>query len=152
MLIDLPGAMTAFAKLSDGQLFLTFLDTIQVFGMKIKVGTDNAVLHMNGGQPKLVRDALILNRDVLLFNEASFRFPEARQGKGGNPETRAYGSAILSAQGSFVRASHTDGPFDVDLSSGAAQLSRNHPGSIWFDAWEVVVTRAEESEVLFAHG
>ena len=50
-----------------------------------------------------------------------------------------------------MRASHSQGPFDVDLERGVARESRNHPGSMWFNSWDVVVTRANEREVLFGH-
>jgi hypothetical protein len=41
--------------------------------------------------------------------------------------------------------------YDVNLGNGALRLSRNHPGSIWFDAWDVALMRAAKAEVLFAH-
>jgi hypothetical protein len=50
-----------------------------------------------------------------------------------------------------VRAAHSDGPFDVEIGKGIAGLTRDHPGSMWFDRWDVIITRSGESEVLFAH-
>lgn len=151
MRIETPGIMTEFPKVAHGDLFMTFIDKMQVFGMRIKLDSSNAVAHLNGGQPKVVDEAHFVNRDVLVLRDVSFRFPEMSTAKDGNPDSYAYGSAILSAQGTFIRAAHANGPYDVEIGSGSVQLSRNHPGSFWFDSWEVALSRPAEPEVLFAH-
>jgi hypothetical protein len=152
MLIDAPGKMTAFPEVKQSELFLTFLDAkTRVVGMKIKTATGyDAVLHLHEGSPKLVADTLFVNRDLFLLSNVEFRFPNIGQAMGGHPETHAYGAAILSAEGAFVRASHSDGPFDVDVTLGIAKLMKNHPGSIWFDSWEIVRTRGPLAENLFS--
>jgi hypothetical protein len=152
MFVDVPGKMTAFPDVEQSELFLTFLDAeTRVVGMKIKTATGyDAVLHLQEGSPKLVAETLFVNRDVFVLGNAEFRFPNVGQAKGGHPGNRAYGAVILSAEGTFVRASHSDGPFDVNIASGIAKLTKNHPGSIWFDSWEIVRTRGSLAEILFS--
>ncbi|MGX9431792.1 hypothetical protein [Bradyrhizobium sp. LeoA1S1] len=151
MRVEMPGIMTEFPKVAHGDLFMTFVDKTQVFGMRIKLDNSNAVVHLNGGQPKVVDEVHFVNRDVFVLKDIWFRFSELSTAKGGNPDTYAYGSAILSAQGTFIRAAHANGPYDVEIGSGSVQLSRNHPGSFWFDSWEVVLSRPAKPDVLFAH-
>ena len=152
MQIEMPGIMTEFPKVAHGDLFMTLLDNkTQVFGIRIKLDNSNAVAHLNGGLPKVVDENHFRNRDVLVLRDICFRFPEMSSAKIGNPDTYAYGSAILSAEGTFIRAAHANGPYDVNIGNGSVQLSRNHPGSLWFPSWEVVLSRPAKSEVLFAH-
>jgi hypothetical protein len=150
MLVEKPGTMESFTKVSGGRLFLTFLGEIRVFGVKIKTKTGlDAVLHLADGDPKIVQEDLFVNRDVFLLKDPKFQFPPLNEAKSGNPDHKAFGSVIVSAEGTFVRASHSQGPFDVDLERAIAGQSRNHPGSIWFDSWEVILPRGTEPEVLF---
>jgi hypothetical protein len=152
MLIKKPGAMKQFGAVPSAVLFLTFIDGAQMFGMKIKTKTGlDAVLHLAGGEPKIVDEDHFANRDVLVLEEPEFQFPAVAYGKNGNPENKAYGALILSVEGVFLRASHRQGPFDVDLESGLAQQSRNHLGSIWFDSWDVLARSAAGPELLFGY-
>lgn len=152
MLIKKPGAMKQFTKVPQAALFLTFIDSAHMYGMKVKTKTGlDAVLHLAGGEPKIVDEDHFVNRDVFVLEDAEFQFPLIAYAKPGNPENKAFGAAILSAEGLFVRASHRQGPFDVDLERGVAQQSRSHAGSIWFDSWNVVLSGAKEPEVLFGH-
>jgi hypothetical protein len=151
MLVEPQGTMTEFPKVAQGDLFMTFVDKTQMFGMKIMLDKKTAVLHLNGGQPKVVDEIHYTNRDVLVLKNVAFRFPEIKKAKTGNPDTNAYGSAILSAEGTFVRASNPNGPYDVEIGKGIVQLARNHGGSIWFDSWDVSLTRLGTPEILFAH-
>lgn len=152
MLIDMPGTMIEFPKVAHGDLFMTLFDNkTQVFGMRIKLDNSNSVVHLNGREPKVVDELHFINRDVLVLKDILFRFPEMSTAKGGNPDTFAYGSAILSTEGTFIRAAHFNGPYDVEIASGNVQSARNHPGSFWFDSWEVVLSRPAKPEVLFAH-
>jgi hypothetical protein len=153
MLIDKPGTMTGFQKIDYGQLFLTFLDKdTKVVGMKAKTWTGiDVVFHLHDGAPRIVAPNLFLNRDVLALEDVAIRLPNVALAKGENPGERAYGSAILSAEGVFIRASHREGPFDVSVNDGAAISSRNHPGSIWFESWDLVRTKQGMQEVLITH-
>jgi hypothetical protein len=152
VLVEKSGLMTRFAEVPRAALFLTFVNGAHMYGMKIKTKTGlDAVLHLAGGEPKLVDEDHFVNRDVFVLESPTFQFPEFAQAKSGNPEAKARGVVILSAEGTFIRASHSQGPFDVDLVHGVAQGSQSHPGSMWFDSWDVVVTRADEREVLFGH-
>jgi len=120
--------------------------------MKIKTKTGlDAVLHLAGGELRVVDEDHFVNRDVFVLDSPKFQFPALVLAKNGNPEAKAAGAVIVSAGGTFIRALHSQGPFDVDLERGIAQAWRNHPGSIWFDSWDVVVTRAKEPEILFGH-
>lgn len=152
MRTDLPGSMTAFTGLQTGELFFVALSrNIKVFGMKIKLGDEIAVFHMNGGEPKVVDQNTFLNRDVLKIEAPRLRLPQMREAKGGNPAFNIFGSAISSNEGTFIRAGHLNGPFDVEIGSGVASMARDHGGSIWFDEWEVVVDRNGKIEALFEH-
>jgi hypothetical protein len=127
------------------------MDNAQIFGMKIKLNQASAVLHLNGGKPKVVDEIHFVNRDVLVLKEVAFQFPEFKTAKTGNPDTHALGSAILSAEGTFIRASNENGPYDVEIGKDIAQLAKSHSGSIWFDSWYVSLVRLGNSELLFAH-
>jgi hypothetical protein len=153
VLVEKLGLMTQFTKVPRAALFLTFIDGAQMYGMKIKTKTGlDAVLHLAGGDPKVVDEDHFANRDVFVLESPKFQFPKLAEAKSGNPDAKARGAVIFSAEGIFIRASHSQGPFDVELEHGTAQMWRNHPGSIWFDSWDVVVTRAkEDEEILFGH-
>jgi hypothetical protein len=151
MLVEKLGSMTQFTKVPHAALFLTFIDGAQIYGMRIKTITGlDAVLHL-ASDAKVVEEIHFVNKDVFVLESPTFQFPDLSQARSGNLEAKARGVAILSAEGTFIRASHSQGPFDVDLERGVARESRNHPGSMWFDSWDVVVTRANEREVLFGH-
>jgi len=152
MLVEKCGSMIQFTKVPSAALFLTFIDGAQMYGMKIKTKTGlDAVLHLAGGELRVVDEDHFVNRDVFVLDSPKFQFPGLVLAKNGNPEAKAAGAVIVSAEGTFIRALHSQGPFDVDLERGIAQAWRNHPGSIWFDSWDVVVTRAKEPEILFGH-
>ena len=152
MLVEKCGSMTRFDKVPSAALFLTFIDGAHMYGMKIKTKTGlDAVLHLAGGELRVVDEGHFVNRDVFVLDSPKFQFPGLVLAKSGNPEAKAAGAVIVSAEGTFIRASHSQGPFDVDLERGVAQASRKHPGSIWFNSWDVVVTRTKEPEVLFGY-
>jgi hypothetical protein len=152
MLVEKLGSMTQFTKVPHAALFLTFIDGAQIYGMKIRTKTGlDAVLHFASDEPKVVEEIHFVNKDVFVLESPTFQFADLSQARSGNLEAKARGVAILSTEGTFMRASHSQGPFDVDLERGVARESRNHPGSMWFDSWDVVVTRANEREVLFGH-
>ncbi|UFW51093.1 MULTISPECIES: hypothetical protein [Bradyrhizobium] len=65
-----PGVMMAFNQLPIGDLFLAFVDVTRVYGMRVKKGNDHAVLHLNGGEPKVVSEAHFTNRDALALRDA----------------------------------------------------------------------------------
>jgi hypothetical protein len=81
MLIDMPGAMTAFSKIGNAQIFLAILGKNKIYGIKIKTKTGlDAVLELQGEgkEPRIVQDTLFMNRDVFVPKDALFRFPEIR--------------------------------------------------------------------------
>ena len=52
------------------------------------------------------------------------------------------GPIIVGVGGTFIRAHAPSGTIDVDLTSGAAERSRAHHGSVWVDDWEIVLPLA----------
>jgi hypothetical protein len=153
VLVDAPGKMTEFQKTGQGQLFLTFLDKdTSVVGMKVKTKTGlDAVFHLYGGEPRIVAPDLFENRDVLALTDVSLRIPPFTQAKGEHPGNKDFGSVILSADGVYIRASNREGTFDVNINTGVAGPHQRHPGSVWFDSWDLVRTRHAEAHVLITH-
>jgi len=151
MLIDIPGTMTAFGDVSRGHPFMTFLHKTKVFGMRVALDSGaGAVFHMNGHEPKVVDELHFHNKNVLVLREIAFRFPEMILARTGYPETYAYGSAIFSGEGTFIRSANANGPFDVEIGKGIVHVAKDHQDSFWFDSWEVVLSRIPKPETLFA--
>jgi hypothetical protein len=150
------GQMRAFSDLPLGGLFSTALQGEQIVGMKVVLASQQAVLafthspHPEYQPPMIFEVGLFANRDVLWRETAVIRLPAdpALINYDTSPSLHKPGAVIVTAQGTFIRAYHQSGLVDVNLENGACEPSRNHPGAIWLNGWQIVLLRTEDDVVL----
>ncbi len=84
------------------------------------------------------------DRSVCVVPRAMIRPPfDLNDLRSNSPSLDHPGPIIVGVGGSFIRAYGPSGTIDVNLSTGAAEQSRFHPGSAWINNWEIVLPLAE---------
>jgi len=69
-------------------LFLTFIDGAQMYGMKIKTKTGlDAVLHLAGGELRVVDEDHFVNRDVFVLDSPKISISSTRPCKEWKPRS-----------------------------------------------------------------
>ena len=155
MLIDFPGVMTDFSKVLPGEFFIYIEEGKTACGMKIfdaasqkldpesqvKVGvlSFSAAAHLSMTPPTIL-ETQFQNRTVCVVRAVVIRLPfQANVLRSGSPSMDRPGTVIIAVGGTFIRGYDRTGCKDVNLSSGAVEQSRAHPGSVWLDNWEIIL-------------
>jgi hypothetical protein len=163
MRIDFPGRMTPFADVQPAELFVYFdSDDDPNFALKIvdAVAAERPVavlcfstpVHASMTPPTILHASNFENRDVLVLQGAQLRpIFEPAGLRRGLPSADQPGPVIFAEDVAFIRAWANSGTVDVDLRSGAGDVTR-HQGGAWVDDWKVVLTTASGDLVLCERG
>jgi hypothetical protein len=161
MQIDTIGEMVDFRSLSEGQLFFTHLEGRDpTFAMRTLFADSHGVsiagavvsfsheAHPSTPAPLILDTGLFINKSVLLLNKAVFRIPaDPLKLRTGTPSLSRSGTVMFGSNGAlFIRCYRHQGFLDVDVNSGGAETSRNHPEQMWTDEWRIVIEGPDRNE------
>jgi hypothetical protein len=163
MQIDFPGKMTPFTEVQPAELFVYFgaVDDPS-FAMKIfdAVAAEKPVavmcfstpVHPSMTPPTILEASNFENRDVLVLQGAELR-PTFEVGRlrRGLPSANQPGPVIFAEGATFIRAWAKNSTVDVDLRSGAGDVTRRQGGACVED-WKIVLKRASGELVLCERG
>jgi len=90
--------------------------------------------------PPTILEAQLQNRTVCVVRAVVVRLPfQTNVLRSGSPSMDHPGTVIIAIGGTFIRAYERTGCKDVNLSTGAVEQTRAHPGSVWLDDWEIIL-------------
>jgi len=163
MIVDFPGVMTDFANVKAGEFFIYFEDGSAAFAMKIfdaisaekkvAVLSFSTAVHASMTPPTVLEGFQFQNRAVCVVRDVIIRPPfQMKMLRSNSPSLDRPGPIIFAVGGTYIRAYERSGTVDVNLSTGATEQSRAHPGSMWLEDWEVVLPLPSGESLLCQRG